>query len=233
MFDVTMGSNDGAEVCELVGLYILNKLTARFGKENAGLYRDEGLILLRNVTGRLAEKAKKELTRIFSTFNLTITATANMKIVNFLDITLDLTNEKFKPYRKPNDDTLYINSHSNHLPSIIKQLPKSISQRILSLSADQTTFDHAAPPYNDVLKHSGFHTNIEYSPEDTETARNSQSRKRSRNIIWFNPPFNKNIKTNIGRKFLNLVDKHFPTSSKLSKIFNRNTIKIAIATWTI
>ena len=27
MFDVTMGSLDGAEVCELVGLFILDKLT--------------------------------------------------------------------------------------------------------------------------------------------------------------------------------------------------------------
>ena len=37
-FDVTMGSYDGAEICELVGLFILNKLDDRF--ENIGLYRD-------------------------------------------------------------------------------------------------------------------------------------------------------------------------------------------------
>jgi hypothetical protein len=32
--DVTMGSFDGAEICELVGLFILNHLGKRFGKEN-------------------------------------------------------------------------------------------------------------------------------------------------------------------------------------------------------
>ena len=60
-FDVTMGSYDGAEVCELVGLFILNELTKKFGKENIGLYRDDGLALLKGTNGRLADKARKEL----------------------------------------------------------------------------------------------------------------------------------------------------------------------------
>ena len=42
LFDVTMSSYDGAEICELVGLFILNKLGQKFGKENIGLYRDDG-----------------------------------------------------------------------------------------------------------------------------------------------------------------------------------------------
>ena len=52
-------------------------------------------------------------------------------------------------------------------------------------------------------------------------------RNRQRNIIWFNPPFSKNIKTNIARNFLNLVDTHFPAGHKLHKIFNRNTVKVS------
>ena len=42
-----------------------------------------------------------------------------------------------------------------------------------------------------------------------------------------NPPFSKNTSTNIGNKFLALVDEHFPKDHKLRKIFNRNTIKIS------
>ena len=42
MFDVTMDSYDGAEICELVGLFILSKLEAKFGKNQVGLYRDDG-----------------------------------------------------------------------------------------------------------------------------------------------------------------------------------------------
>ena len=123
MFDVTMGSHDGAEACKLVGLYILNKLSSRFGKNNLGLYRDDGLVLMEKATGGIAEKGKKDLTAAFNELCLKITATAKQKIVNFLDIKLDLNEETYQPYKKPNDDTLYIPSHSNHPPSIIKQLP--------------------------------------------------------------------------------------------------------------
>ena len=42
-FDVTIGSSDGAEVCQLVGLHLLNILKSEFGGKNIGLYRDDGL----------------------------------------------------------------------------------------------------------------------------------------------------------------------------------------------
>ena len=41
MFDVTMGSFDGAEACELVGLFILNDLANKYGTNNIGVYRDD------------------------------------------------------------------------------------------------------------------------------------------------------------------------------------------------
>jgi hypothetical protein len=47
LFDVTMGSHDGADICELVGLFILNHISKKFGKENIGLYRDDGLALIK------------------------------------------------------------------------------------------------------------------------------------------------------------------------------------------
>jgi hypothetical protein len=59
MFDVAMGSFDGAEVCELIGLFALNTLAKEFGKENIGLNRDYGLALIQSTSGRLADKAKK------------------------------------------------------------------------------------------------------------------------------------------------------------------------------
>ena len=46
-------------------------------------------------------------------------------------------------------------------------------------------------------------------------------------VIWFNPPFSANVKTNIGKIFLALVKKHFPTQHKFYKIFNKNTLKIS------
>ena len=42
-FDITMGGFHGAEVCELVGLYLLSQLSEIIPKEFIGLYRDDGL----------------------------------------------------------------------------------------------------------------------------------------------------------------------------------------------
>ena len=42
-FDVTMGSYDGAEVCELVGIYLLHQVNTEFPNINFGLYRDDVL----------------------------------------------------------------------------------------------------------------------------------------------------------------------------------------------
>ena len=59
MFDVAMGSYHGAEVCELVGLYILHKLTTAFPNGNIGLYRDDGLAAFRNTSARSLDKARR------------------------------------------------------------------------------------------------------------------------------------------------------------------------------
>ena len=43
-----MSSYDGVKVCELVDLFILNHQGEKFGKENIGLYKDDGLAILKN-----------------------------------------------------------------------------------------------------------------------------------------------------------------------------------------
>ena len=56
----------------------------------------------------------------------------------------------------------------------------------------------------------------------------NDNKQRKRKIIWYNPPYSANIKTNIGKTFLNLIkNKHFPKTNKLHKTFNRNTVKIS------
>ena len=55
-----------------------------------------------------------------------------------------------------------------------------------------------------------------------------QTRKnRPRNITWFNPPYSKNVESNVGKCFLELIDRHFPKSNPLNKIFNRHTLKLS------
>ena len=57
--------------------------------------------------------------------------------------------------------------------------------------------------------------------------KNNNKRSRERNIIQFNPPFSQAVSTNTAKRFLNLLDKHFPQNNQLHKIFNRNTVKIS------
>ena len=91
-FDLSMGCFDGAEVCGLVGVYILHLLRTIMRKENVGLYRDDGLGILRNSSGPENECKRKQIIQIFKSCGLNITVKTNLKKVDFLDVFLDLTN---------------------------------------------------------------------------------------------------------------------------------------------
>ena len=97
-FDVTMGSYDGAEICELVGIYILSRLSTIIDKNDCGLYRDDGLLVLRNVNGQQIDCVRKNTIQTFKDVGFLIDIKTNLKIVDFLDITFNLNNGTFKPY---------------------------------------------------------------------------------------------------------------------------------------
>ena len=223
-FDVTMGSYDGAEVCELVGVFLLNRFSPIIDNESVGLYRDDGLAAVRRTSGHDADAMRKRIIKIMKQYGLRITIESNLRSANFLDVTFDLPSGRFFPFRKPNDRPLYINKASNHPPSILRNLPAAISKRVSSISSDQQAFQDAAPMYKDALAASGFPDEVHYVQPTQQTR---TRRQRYRNVTWFNPPFSRSVQTNIGRKFLGLVDKHFPKGSALHKIFNRSTLKVS------
>ena len=100
----------------------------------------------------------------------------NLKIVNFLDITFNLASSKYRPYRKPNGNLMYIQ--------------KALKDR---------------------------------APKEQRKKNN-----RNRKVICFNPPYSKQVSTNIARHFLNLLYQHFPEQPRLQKIFNRNNVRLVI-----
>ena len=208
-------------------MFLLNILTERFGKDSVGLYRDDGLLILKGTGGRQADKARKDLHRIFNELELKVTAEINNHLVNFLDVTFNLKEENYHPHHKPNNKRLYIDSRSNHPPNIIKQLPKSINSRLSTLCSDEKSFKTSAPLYEQALLRSNYNTKLIYSAEKPESSTQKTNQKRRRNVIWFNPPYSKNVRTNVAHKFLALIDKHFPKTSILHKIFNRNSVKVS------
>ena len=191
---------------------------------SVGLYRDDGLAVMRSHSGSNADRVRKDLIKVFQTCGLKITVQTNLKAVNFLDVTLDLNTASYQPYRKPNDDPIYINRLSNHPPTILKNIPQSIERKISELSSSEEAFYKTAPVFNVALKSAGYDYDIEY--QDTLPTR-QRKKTRSRKIIWYNPPFSKNVRTNIGAHFLKLISKHFPEGNKLHKIFNKNTLKVS------
>ena len=177
-FDVSMGSWDGAEVCELVGLYLLSQLTHL--KISVGLYRDDGLAVSA-LKPRQAELEKKKICKIFKDNGLNITIEANVKSVNFLDVNFNLERNTFKPYMKPNDTPIYVHSQSNHPPGILKNIPQSVNRRLSTISSNQEMFEETKNPYQEALKKSGYEFELKFNPPTQKQKKSG----RKRNITWF------------------------------------------------
>ena len=104
-----MGGYDRAEICELVGIYILSRLSQRIKKENSRLCRDDGLTIIRNANGKQTDKTRKDIIKIFKEIRFKIDIKTNLKQADFLDVTFDF-NATHRPLEKENDQLLYINT---------------------------------------------------------------------------------------------------------------------------
>ena len=168
-------------------------------------------------TGRL----RKNIIAFFKQHGFQITIEINLKATDFLNIYLDLENDKFYPYKKPNDKP-YVHHESNHPLNILKHLPKMTSGQLSNLSCNEDEFIKASSEYQNVLKNSDFKEKLVYTPSN-------QRNRRQRNIkiIWYNPPFDLQVKKNIGKTFLQLLDRNFQPHHRLHKIINKNTVKVS------
>ena len=188
--DVTMTSFDGAEICELVGIHILSLLSNKLDEQSTGLCRDDGLALLKNTSKQKADRIRKYIIEIFKNADFKIEIKTNLHIVDFLDVRFNLLDGTYKPCKKPNDQLLYVNTSSNHPPQIIKQLPTSISNRLSNNSSNKQVFEMSKGEYEKALRESGY---IDVIRIDTDKKNIKQERHHSRNIVWFNPPFNNRL----------------------------------------
>ena len=121
------------------------------------------MAVIKGLSGPEIERLRKDVVKIFKYCGSNITIEANLHTVSYLDVTFDLKKDKYLPYRKPDNPPVYTNNCSNHLPTVIKQLPKSISKWLSDLSSNGEIFEKTEPVYRDALNESGFQKNLSYT----------------------------------------------------------------------
>ena len=225
IFDVTMGAFDGAEICDIVGLYLLSQINHMAVK--GGLYRDDGL-LVSSLPPKQVHKQMEEIIAIFETNGLQLKAKCNTTVANFLDVTFDLKKEQYMPYRKPGTPIEYIHIDSNHPRHVTKNTVAEVSKRLSNLSSSKEIFDAAKGIHEEALKRAGYSEKLTFKPEEERTGR--IRRTRHRELIWFNPPYCMTVETRIGQKFLNILDSCFPVGHPLRRILNRHTVQLSYRT---
>ena len=209
-----MGSYDGAEVCELVGLYLLNRFKETCPEVEFGLYRDDGLGYSKKMRGRTTEKMRQKIIQMFKKEGLNIIIDMDMDQVDFLDVTFNVNTDRYGPFNKPNNKPMYVHSKSNHPKSILKQIPISVNDRLNRISCDEQAFNQKRDEYQKALEDSEYKHKLSYKKADKK---DKSKRQRKRKIIWFNPPFNSNINEKNWKKILSNVRTTVPRGTQVSK----------------
>ena len=115
------------------------------------LYSDDGLIIIRNSNELKLDSYRKRISKAQKLLGFKITIYTNLKIINFLYVTLNLKKGLFDPYKQENDTLIYIYTSSNHPTSIIKQISKSISRRLSDNSSNIDIFNKNKHIYDNIL----------------------------------------------------------------------------------
>ena len=85
-----MGSFDGTEVCEVIGLYLLNKIKPVLGSNNVGLHRNDVLAIVHTVNAPKVDRLRQDTIGLFRDEGLSIASDTNLIEKDFLDRSLNL-----------------------------------------------------------------------------------------------------------------------------------------------
>ena len=179
-FDVTMGSYDGAEASDIVGLILLSKVQ-HLGV-SLGCFRDDWLGYSR-LTARQTDNVKKQIKKMFNDHGLKIEIEVNKDSVDFLDVTLDMRNCSYQPFTKPNSVPIYVHKQSNHPPSVLQNIPQSVNDRLNRLSSSKELFETAAPAYQEALRKSGYDHKLEYTVIEVEICQKSREETELGHVV--------------------------------------------------
>ena len=84
-------------------------------KKDVGLSCDDALSIFKNISRPEIEKKKKAIVKVFKKCGLSIAFDTNLRIIDFLDLTINLDKDLYKTYQKPNNSPIDITKNSNPL----------------------------------------------------------------------------------------------------------------------
>ena len=135
--------------------FIQNSL--KYNKSNIGLFHDYGLATFKNISDPKSEKLKKNIQK--------------------------LENSTYRPYQKETNQIKYLNTESNHPPSIIKKLLISFKSQLSSLSSSEEIFNDSVTPYKDALDKSGYKHKLKYQANINTAYNKKQKTKKNEKEI--------------------------------------------------
>ena len=115
---------------------------------------------------RQAEAKKKDVAAILKSTGIDITIQGNLKVVDFLDLTLDLNTGTYKTFNKPNNTPLYVHKQSSHPPNVTKNIPLAVNQRISGNSSNQKVVEETIAPFQQALKNSGYDHQLKFEDQN-------------------------------------------------------------------
>ena len=157
---------------------------------------------------------RKKVETLFSKHRLKITAETGMKTTNYLDVTLDLSDGSYKPFRKDEQIPLYVNRRSNHPPAVTKNLPSMIERRVSNRCSTKQIFETHKRDYEQALKNSGYEEKIHY--QDAQTTKRSR-RPRYKQLFYFNPPLEPKCKDKTYERVRGHHRKKLPTGKQVAQ----------------
>ena len=109
----------------------------------------------------------------------------------------------------------------------------------VNLEGGRTVGETNQTVQNDVGRTRGAHRNMEKGPlrgrvNGKNVGENGRMRgrrvPRKKETLWYNPPANLEVRTNVAGKFLEILERSFPKGHKYSAILNRHTVKVSYST---
>ena len=80
------------------------------------------------------------------------------------------------------------------------------------------------------MEASGYKYKLKYEKQDLNSFNKKKRRRRRKREYWFNPPWDMNVSTKVGKKFFQILDETIPPGHPLHKVFNRKTVRLSYST---